>query len=158
MVTLCTMAFPHSEIVRYTRRVHLCVLCGYQNKQQSFPCTALTDWCLGTLASSCLPVRPPLCMLSARFPTRRIFLKFDPGDLKRTKTSATLHEDLNAFYCCRRHKFATKALLRIAQYFYIVDSEMLLNDVQKGSPLRFHCNSGYANASQCYVVHTLQNL
>jgi len=125
MVTSCTMAFPHSEILRYARRVHLCVLCGNQNKQQSFPCTALTDWCLGTLASSCLSVRPPASLhVISTVSTRRTPLKFDIGGLKRTKTSATLYGGLNTFHCCRRHKFATKALLRNTQYFYIVDSEM----------------------------------
>jgi hypothetical protein len=25
--------------------VHLCVLCGFQDKQRLFPYTALTEWC-----------------------------------------------------------------------------------------------------------------
>jgi len=32
------------EILRSAYRVHVCVLCRYQNKQPSFPYTTLTDW------------------------------------------------------------------------------------------------------------------
>jgi len=32
----------HSEILRSAHTVHLCVLCGSQNKQRLFPYTALT--------------------------------------------------------------------------------------------------------------------
>ena len=31
-------------ILRSAHTVHLCVLCGSQNKQRLFPYTALTDW------------------------------------------------------------------------------------------------------------------
>jgi len=34
----------HSQILPSTETVYLCVLCGSQNKQRLFPCTALTDW------------------------------------------------------------------------------------------------------------------
>jgi hypothetical protein len=37
--------------------------------------------------------------------------------------SGTLHEGLRKFYCCQRHKFATKAILRGTQYFYTADSD-----------------------------------
>ena len=68
--------------------------------------------------------RPPLCRLPSTVPLRRTPLEFDTGDLKRTKSLVTLHEGLNKFHSRRRHKFATKALLRNNRYFYIVDSEM----------------------------------
>ena len=34
----------HSTILRSPNTVYLCALCGYENKQRLFPCTALTDW------------------------------------------------------------------------------------------------------------------
>ena len=34
----------HSEILRSTHTVYLCVVYGSQKKQRLFPCTALTDW------------------------------------------------------------------------------------------------------------------
>ena len=36
----------HSAILRSAHTVYLCVLCGSENKQRLFPCTALTDWFL----------------------------------------------------------------------------------------------------------------
>jgi hypothetical protein len=36
--------------VRSSHSVFLCVLCGSENKQRLFHCTALTDWFLGALA------------------------------------------------------------------------------------------------------------
>jgi len=33
-------------ILHSAHTVYLCVLCGFQNKQRLFPCTALTDWFL----------------------------------------------------------------------------------------------------------------
>jgi len=41
----------------------------------------------------------------------------------RTKISGRLRKDISKLYCCRRHKFATKALLCNTQYFYIVDCD-----------------------------------
>ena len=41
---------------------------------------------------------------------------------KQTKISGTLHKHLSVFYCCRRHKFAIKALLSNNKYVYVVDS------------------------------------
>jgi hypothetical protein len=71
--------------------------------------------------------------------TARISLKFDIGDLyenvkkppnlvKIGQISGTLHRDLRTFYCCKSHKCAAKALLCNAQYFYIVDSDVWLNN------------------------------
>jgi hypothetical protein len=37
----------HSAILLSAHTLYLCVLCGYQNKQRLFHCTALTDWFLG---------------------------------------------------------------------------------------------------------------
>jgi hypothetical protein len=36
----------HSQILRSAHTVYLCVLCGSENKQRLFHCTALTDWFL----------------------------------------------------------------------------------------------------------------
>ena len=36
----------------------------------------------------------------------------------------TLREKLRTFYCCRRHKFATKALLFKTKYLYVFDSDL----------------------------------
>ena len=36
-------------ILRSAHTVHLCVLCGSENKQQLFHCTALTGWFLGAV-------------------------------------------------------------------------------------------------------------
>jgi hypothetical protein len=43
---------------------------------------------------------------------------------KYDKNIGILHEDLNKFYCCRRHEFATLASLRDTQHFYTVNSNM----------------------------------
>ena len=56
--------------------------------------------------------------------------------------SGNLYEDLQTFYCCRRHKFATNVLLCKTQHFYIVYSD---NDTLNAL-LCFHCNNGYAVA------------
>jgi len=34
----------HSTILRSAHTVHLCVLCGSENKQRLFPYSTLTDW------------------------------------------------------------------------------------------------------------------
>jgi hypothetical protein len=36
----------HSNLLRPAHILHFSVLHGFQNKQQFFPCTALTDWFL----------------------------------------------------------------------------------------------------------------
>ena len=38
--------FNTQLILRSAHTVYLCVLCGYENKQRLFHCTALTDWFL----------------------------------------------------------------------------------------------------------------
>jgi len=45
--------------------------------------------------------------------------------------SGTSYEDLNTFYCHRRHKLAIKVLLRSAQNFHIVSSDMQLNSTRR---------------------------
>ena len=47
------------------------------------------------------------------------------------KKSGTSYEDLNTFYCRRRHKLAIKVLLRNAQNFHIVSSGMQLNSTRR---------------------------
>jgi hypothetical protein len=73
------------------------------------------------LASSFPSVRVSPCIGADS--TGRISVKFDNGDVyqkmarkyrfgkNRTKILDRLHEDLSAFYCCRRHKYAIRALL-----------------------------------------------
>ena len=46
MVTICTTSVTFSNFTFCPRTV--CVLCGSENKQRLFPCTALTDWLLWT--------------------------------------------------------------------------------------------------------------
>jgi hypothetical protein len=36
----------HIKIARSAHTVYLCVLCGFENKQRLFHCTALTNWFL----------------------------------------------------------------------------------------------------------------
>jgi len=44
---LCTFYMPPGlTFLRSAHTVHLCVLCGSENKQRLFPYTALTDWFL----------------------------------------------------------------------------------------------------------------
>jgi hypothetical protein len=57
--------------------------------------------------------------------------------------SGTLSVDLRTFYFFRRYKFSVKTLLCNPQYFYIVDSDLLLTNTEN-SLLRFHFNNGYA--------------
>jgi hypothetical protein len=47
-VTLHTSRFnvQKNYVLPLTHRVHMCVLCGSENKQRLFHCTALTDWFL----------------------------------------------------------------------------------------------------------------
>ena len=42
--SLYVPSVQHSTIPRSAHTVYLCVLCGSENKQRSFPYTALTDW------------------------------------------------------------------------------------------------------------------
>jgi len=43
VVTICTTSLTSSNST-FCPTVHLCVLCGSENKQRLFPYTALTDW------------------------------------------------------------------------------------------------------------------
>jgi len=45
VVTICTTSLTFT-ILHSAHTVHLCVLCGSENKQRLFPYTALTDWFL----------------------------------------------------------------------------------------------------------------
>ena len=47
------------------------------------------------------------------------------------KISIILHEYLNTFHCCRRHKFAIRALLCNNQYFQFADNDMRLSNTQR---------------------------
>ena len=51
VVTICTAQWSlyvptvqQSTVLRSAHTVHLCVLCGSENKQRLFPYTTLTDW------------------------------------------------------------------------------------------------------------------
>lgn len=55
------------------------------------------------------------------------------------------------FYCCRRCTVTIKTLLSNTPYFYIVDSDMHLNNTHK----IFHCNNGYAGTPRCCAIPTL---
>jgi hypothetical protein len=68
--------------------------------------------------------------------------------LKSDTNIVYLHDDLRTLYCCRRHKFAIKALLWDTQYFYIVDSDMHFNTH------RTHCC--VSNAKGMRTRHTLR--
>jgi hypothetical protein len=46
VVTICTTRFNIHKLLRSAHTVYLCVLCGSDNKQRLFYCTALTDWFL----------------------------------------------------------------------------------------------------------------
>jgi hypothetical protein len=67
----------------------------------------------------------------------------------------TLSEDLSKLYCFRRHKFNMKSFLCNTKYFYIVDSDTYeyFNNTEYVLLLS-HCDNGYANAPQCYVIRT----
>jgi hypothetical protein len=43
VVTICTTSLTFKTL-RSAHTVYLCVLCGSENKQRLFHCTALTDW------------------------------------------------------------------------------------------------------------------
>jgi len=74
---------------------------------------------------------------------------------KLPKLTDILREDVRTFYC-RRNEFAIKACLYNTQYFYIAYSDMQTNNRHR--MLLFHCNNGYANATQCHVMRTLPYL
>ena len=48
-------------ILRSAHTVYLCVLCGSENKQRLFHCTALTDWFLKMRRSVYCAVRSTFC-------------------------------------------------------------------------------------------------
>ena len=57
-------------ILRSAHRVYLCVLCGSENKQRLFHCTALTDWLVFMTETECV-----YCAVRSTFyvlPTQRI--------------------------------------------------------------------------------------
>jgi len=41
-------------VLRSAHTVHLCILCGSENKQRLFPCTAFTDWLVFITETECL--------------------------------------------------------------------------------------------------------
>jgi len=41
-------------ILRSAHTVYLCVLCGSENKQRLFHCTALTDWLVSITETECV--------------------------------------------------------------------------------------------------------
>ena len=43
---LCSVYEELDNIILSAHTVYVCVLCGSENKQRIFPCTALTDWFL----------------------------------------------------------------------------------------------------------------
>ena len=62
----------HSRIVRSAHTVYLCVLCGSENKQRLFHCTALTDWLVFITETECV-----YCAVRSAFyvlPTRCIYV------------------------------------------------------------------------------------
>jgi hypothetical protein len=68
--------------------------------------------------------------------------------------SDTLHEDLRTLYCCRRHTFATKALLCNTIFLYSWQWRVAQQYTQNAF-LCFHSNNNYVIAPQCYVTRTL---
>lgn len=76
-----------------------------------------------------------------------------------------LREDLRTCYFCRRYKFSIKSMLCNLQYFCVVDSDLLLNNIENAL-LHFHLNNGYAKPDTmlrstyvaclvlCYLVRT----
>jgi hypothetical protein len=62
------------------------------------------------------------------------------------------HRLLYTFRSCRQHQFAVNVFLCNIQHFIL-----LIHAAQytQNALLHFHCNSGYTNASQCYVIRTL---
>jgi len=51
-------------------------------------------------------------------------------------------------------KFGIKTLLCNTLNFYVVDSDLQLNNKHRMPLLHFHYNNGYANVQQCHVVST----
>jgi hypothetical protein len=109
-------------------------------------CSVLFLGAMHSRKSRLLVSSRPSVHLSTRIsaaPTGRISAKSDIGDnlwksvqkieiwSNRTKTSGTLPENVATFYCCRRHKFAIKALLCNNQWQYIVQSDRQLSNTQK---------------------------
>jgi hypothetical protein len=116
------------------------------------------------LASLCPSVRPSLCpFVCQRGPywtgirevlSVRIFMKF--GGV--TPNSVKLGQKFGNFTWRPKHSLllpAVKALLRNTPYFCIVDSDVYLNNTRRSYCCFSICNSGYANAQQCYVLRAL---
>jgi hypothetical protein len=105
--------------------------------------------------------------------TGRISAKFDSGDFYEhlsgrskfdsngTKISGALHEDPSMFRVGRDVCSAAidSALLcchgNACCIYYIVDSSMVRQQYKGKELLRFHGNTCYTNAPQCYIIRTL---
>ena len=86
-ITICTTSLTFNNSTFSPHSV-FGVLCGSQNKQRLFPCTALTDWFLCSVAnlrkptiSFVMSVRPSVRLSSWNNSAQagRIFMKFDIG-------------------------------------------------------------------------------
>jgi hypothetical protein len=53
VVTICSTSLTF-YILRSVHTVYLCVLCGSENKQRLFHCTALTDWLVFVTEMECV--------------------------------------------------------------------------------------------------------
>ena len=71
-----------------------------------------------------------------------------------TAALGTFSQDMRAVYCCRRHKLFIKTWCE-AHCFYIVDSDVKLNNARKIVMLCFPCNNGQAGAPKRHVIGTL---
>jgi len=103
-----------SCILRSAHTVYLCVLCGSQNKQRLFHCTALTDWLVFITETECVyfAVRSTFC-------PHRVFVFC--VDLRTNSDYFTVQHWLNGFYnwdgvCLLRGTFY---ILRSAHTVYL---------------------------------------
>ena len=64
--------------------------------------------------------------------------------------------DVGCFFC-RSYEFNKSTLLCKTQCFYIVCSDMWLNNTHSKALLPLYCNSGYPKAQQCYVTIAFLN-
>ena len=109
-----------------------------------------------------LPIRLSACVRAA--PTKHFSMKFGIGDfykksvmefqiwLRSGKNIGHFAEDLNAFYCWLRHKFAIQSFPCKTHYCYIADSDMYLNNTH-----RTHCYLSIATfITQTHYIVTLR--
>ena len=54
VVTICTTSLTFTFTLPAAHTVYLCVLCGSENKQRLFHCTALTDWLVFITETECI--------------------------------------------------------------------------------------------------------